>query len=79
MQRPEHGQAAVSFNEQVQGVTFSNGKWEAFIYIDRKRVSLGRFDTEFDAACARLKAEQEYGWSCDEQDHNLKTILEELL
>jgi len=57
-----------------------SGRWMAHIQIDGKQKKIGEYDTEFEAACARLKAEQEIGsWSCDAQDHNLKTALDEIL
>ncbi len=65
---------------KYKGVVFNGEKWIAYIEIAGKRKYLGRFDSEFDAACARLKAEREEpDWHCDLQDHNTKQMLEELI
>ncbi len=67
-------------SSKYKGVAKRGDKWMAYIEINGKRKYLGVFDTEFDAACARLKAEQEEpDWHCDLQDHNTKQMLEELI
>lgn len=43
-----------------KGVTFSFGKWRARIVVDRKEISLGRFDNEIDAALAYNNAAMKY-------------------
>ena len=63
------------------GVTFESGrgKWRAFGYDDTgKKIHIGYFDTEEEAATARLKWEEQTGWIRG-QDHNVRTILEDLL
>ena len=65
---------------KYKGVARKGKRWRAYIEIAGKKKHLGTFDTEWEAACARLKAEEEDpNWSCDLQDHNLITALEELL
>ncbi len=63
---------------KYKGVLFRSGKWLARIYINRKQIHLGSFDTEWDAAMARLEAEKKYGWK-DEQNHNVETALKEII
>jgi len=65
---------------KYKGVSKKGDKWMAYIEIDGRKKFLGYCDTEFEAACLRLKAEQEEeSWSCDIQDHNFQTALEEII
>lgn len=51
----------------VTGVSYCNNrsKWAAYISVDKKRISLGRFNRFEDAVKERLGAEEKYGWpSC---------------
>jgi len=81
MQYAKHSKDETKDNFKIQRrVQIPDGRWRAYIEVAGKRKSLGRFDTEFEAACARLKAEQkDPDWHCDLQDHNTKTILKEIL
>lgn len=58
----ENGQNTSLFKNNtsgVKGVSWSNAnnKWEAYIMLHRKRKYLGRYDSLFDAVCARKTAE----------------------
>ena len=45
----------------IVGVTkYHDGKWKAYITVNRKRISLGTYVGKRDAIVARLKAEKEY-------------------
>lgn len=48
----------------VTGVSFRSdkGKWRAYIFVGKKQVSLGLFDSIEDAAAARAKADIEHGY-----------------
>ena len=63
---------------KYKGVARHEGRWIAYIEVDGKRDYLGAYDTEQDAAMARIKAERERGW-IDGQDHNVNVLLEEIL
>ena len=56
----------------------TNGKWMAYIEEDGKRDYLGTFATEAEAAMARVEEEKKRGF-LQGQDHNIKTLLEEIL
>jgi len=44
----------------VTGISFSAGKWKAYIYVDQKQIYLGRFLAKDLAIEARRKAQKEY-------------------
>lgn len=48
----------------IMGVTYrkDSGRWRARIKVDGKMISLGTYASKSDAAKARLKAEEEYGY-----------------
>lgn len=53
---------SVANNSGVIGVNFQSGKWRARIYVDRRAIELGRFDTIDEAIIARRTAEADYGF-----------------
>lgn len=46
----------------IAGVMFHNGKWQARIVANKKRISLGHFDTITEAAMAREQAKVKFGY-----------------
>lgn len=46
----------------ICGVSMNGNRWVAKIGSDGKQICVGRFDNLFDAACARKKAELNYGY-----------------
>ena len=50
------------------GVRFdaSKNKYQAYICVNYKQIHLGYFDTDEEATEARLKAEEKYGFTCDD-------------
>jgi len=49
-----------SFNTDAKGCYFDRGKWNAAIYINRKRIYLGRYTTEEEAHAKYLEAKVIY-------------------
>lgn len=47
-------------NTGTMGVRFRNGKWEACVWVNRKKICVGRFESKEDAIIAREKAEEIY-------------------
>ena len=64
------------------GVSFSlqKNKWTAYITVNYKTIYLGQFSTFEEAVQKRRKAEEEYGFTCDEQvaDYDKEVITNEL-
>jgi hypothetical protein len=55
-----NAQLRVDSASGATGVSFSQGKWRAYIYIDKKQINLGRFLAKDLAIEARRKAQKEY-------------------
>ena len=55
-----NAQLRVDSTSGATGVSFSKGKWRAYIYVDQKQINLGRFLVKELAVEARRKAQTEY-------------------
>jgi hypothetical protein len=55
-----NAQLRVNSTSGVTGISFSQGKWRAYIYVDQKQIYLGRFLAKDLAIEARRKAQKEY-------------------
>ena len=49
-----------NINSKYKGVDWNKNKWRATIEVDRKKIHLGRFDNEQDAAMAYNEAAKKY-------------------
>jgi len=61
----------------VTGVSWINPrrKWLAQIKINRKQINLGRFNDKFEAICARMSANNKYGFHKNHGAENNETYL----
>ena len=55
-----NAQLRVDSTSGATGVSFSKGKWRAYIYVDERQINLGRFLAKDLAVEARRKAQKEY-------------------